>query len=100
MLKMAEIDVLQNEVKNMKEQNNKEHKALFKIVEKVGEQMTTFIKSANNEYATKDELKELKTSIKNTDIQKQKKSIEWLKTWWAVLVALIWAGWMLASKIL
>ena len=86
---MADVDVLEERIKNMETQNNKEHKALFKIVEKIGEQMTTFIKSANDEYATKDELHELKTSIKDTSIQKQKKSIEWLKTWGAVLVALI-----------
>lgn len=51
-----------------------------------------------NKYATKDEVSELKKKINNNEIQETKKSTEWIRTWGAIIVALISLAGMLISS--
>ena len=73
--------------------NTKEHNKLYKLI-------WNFIDSADIKYATKKELNEIKGAINKTKAIKDSKSIEWIKTRWAIFVALIWILGVVLSKII
>ena len=91
-------EVLEERYSNMEKQNEKEHKALFKAMERIWDTMQNFIDSADDKYASKDRVNKLETQIATKAKTKANVKIEFIKTRGAIIVAIIWfAGLYLAN---
>ena len=82
---MCTNEVLAEKIRNM----NKQMGRVEKSVEKISTKFDDFTDSVGKIYATKEEVNDIKETIKSNVEIKAKKSTEWIKTWGIVAVAII-----------
>ena len=86
---MCSTAVLKERIDNMNEQNKKEHWEMLGWIKEIKKDLKDFIEASDEKYATKEEVGNIRDTIKSNTEVKNKKSIEWIRTWGIVIVAVI-----------
>ena len=88
------IDSMQKQSDKEWIQNAKEHWKLFRAVESLWDTMQAFIHSADEKYASKSRVNGLESRMNKKEESRANVRIEFIKTRWAIIVAVIWFAWL------